>query len=79
MSYLSATLLLRNLPPTKCLPLNHLTSGFGAVRLISASGLYLLPGPESGGPLSMFHDDGASTANTGTFVCSGKVYVSFDA
>ena len=26
----------------------------------------LLPGPSSGGPVSIFQDEGASTANTGT-------------
>jgi hypothetical protein len=35
-----------------------------------ASGWKFLPGPESGGPVSMFHDDGASTARTGILVVS---------
>jgi len=56
------------LPPRKCLPLNHFTRGFGAVRLISEAGWNPLPGPELGGPVSIFHDDGASTERTGTFV-----------
>lgn len=55
-------------PPTKCRPLNPLTNGFGAVRLISAGGLKPLPGPESGWPVSMFQLEGASTAKTGTLV-----------
>jgi hypothetical protein len=46
--------------------LNHLTSGFGAVKLTSAAGLKSFPGPESGGPDSIFQDDGASTEVTGT-------------
>jgi len=52
-------------PPRKCLPLNHLTNGFGAVRLMRAVGWKSRPGPESGGPDSMFQEDGASTARTG--------------
>ena len=57
-------------PPMKCLPSKNFTSGFAAVRLISASGLYLAPGPELGGPSSIFQDEGASTASTGVFVLS---------
>lgn len=53
-------------PPRKCLPLNHLTNGFGAVKLTSAAGLKSFPGPESGGPDSMFHEEGASTEVTHT-------------
>ena len=55
-------------PPKKCRPLNHFTNGFGAVKLINASGWNPLPGPESGGPVSMFQDDGASTERTGILV-----------
>lgn len=33
-------------------------------------GLNLLPTPDLGGPSSMFHDEGASTDVTGSFVCS---------
>ncbi len=54
----------------KCLPSKYFTNGFAAVRLISASGLYLAPGPDLGGPSSIFHDEGASTAKTGVFVLS---------
>ena len=54
----------------KCLPSKYFTSGFAAVRLISASGLYFAPGPDSGGPSSMFQEEGASTAKTGVFVLS---------
>lgn len=49
----------------KCLPLKYLTKGFGAVKLISVSGLKFFPGPESGGPASIFQDEGASTDRTG--------------
>lgn len=58
------------LPPIKCLPLKYVTNGFGAVRLTSTSGMNLAPGPEEGGPDSMFHDDGASTDVTGILVSS---------
>jgi hypothetical protein len=54
----------------KCLPLKNLTRGFAAVRLMRASGWKFFPGPDSGGPVSMFHDDGASTARTGSLVVS---------
>lgn len=54
----------------KCLPLKYLTKGFGAVKLISASGLKLLPGPDDGGPVSMFQDEGASTERTGSIVAA---------
>jgi hypothetical protein len=47
-----------------------LTSGLGAVRLMSAGGMKPLPGPEFGGPLSISQDEGASTARTGTDVVS---------
>jgi hypothetical protein len=59
-----------HLPPRKCLPLKYLTSGFGAVKLMSAVGLKYLPGPEEGGPSSMFHEEGASIEVTGILVCS---------
>ena len=68
MSYFSATALLRNRPPKRWRPLNHFTNGLGAVKLISASGWKPFPGPESGGPVSIFQDDGASTASTGILV-----------
>ena len=55
-------------PPRKCLPLNHLVNGLGAVKLIRASGWKSLPGPDSGGPFSMSQDDGASTEVTGKLV-----------
>lgn len=55
-----------HLPPRKCLPLNHFVSGFGAVKLTSEVGLKSFPGPELGGPDSMFHEDGASTEVTST-------------
>lgn len=32
-----------------------------------------LPRPDSGGPVSMFHDDGASTEVTGTLVVSSAL------
>jgi len=35
---------------------------------MSAEGWNPLPGPESGGPSSMFQDEGASTARTGMCV-----------
>ena len=54
-----------HLPPTKCLPLKNLTRGFGAVKLTSTEGLKLDPGPSLGGPLSISHDEGASTDVTG--------------
>lgn len=59
-----------NRPPTKCRPSKCLTSGFGAVRLISTAGMNLLPGPDSGGPDSIFQEDGASTEVTGRLVSS---------
>ena len=60
-----------HLPPTKCvLPRNHFTSGFGAVRLTSTSGMKSLPGPSFGGPVSIFHDEGASTDVTGRLVAA---------
>lgn len=49
----------------KCLPLKYLTNGFGAVKLMSALGRKSFPGPESGGPVSIFQDEGASTERTG--------------
>lgn len=58
------------LPPTKCVPVKCLTSGFGAVRLIRVAGWNLAPGPDAGGPSSMLHEDGASTDSTGTLVSS---------
>jgi hypothetical protein len=58
------------LPPTKCLPPKCFTSGFGAVKLTSTSGLNFDPGPSLGGPDSISQDDGASTEVTGTFVDS---------
>lgn len=66
--YFSATLGLKNRPPRKWLPLNHFTSGLGAVRLISAGGMKPLPGPSRLGPSSISHEDGASTARTGILV-----------
>ena len=54
----------------KCLPLKYSTKGFAAVKLISVPGLYFAPGPELGGPFSIFHDEGASTARTGISVVS---------
>lgn len=60
-------------PPTKCLPLKWLTNGLGAVRLIRFSGLNFAPGPESGGPFSILHEEGASTAVTGTLLFSRAV------
>lgn len=33
-------------------------------------GINFAPGPEGGGPSSMFHDEGASTEVTGSFVSS---------
>lgn len=59
---------LKKRPPKKCLPLNHLTSGFGAVKLIRAGGMNPFPGPSSLGPSSMSQEDGASTARTGILV-----------
>jgi hypothetical protein len=50
--------------------LKNLTRGFAAVRLIRASGWKFLPGPDFGGPESMFQDEGASTARTGILVVS---------
>ena len=47
-----------------------LIKGFGAVKLTSASGWKLCPAPQLGGPVSMFHDEGASTDVTGTFDCA---------
>ena len=47
-----------------------LTRGFGAVRLIKVAGMNFAPGPDSGGPSSMLHDEGASTDSTGTLVFS---------
>lgn len=58
------------LPPIKCLPLNHLTNGFGAVKLTNVVGMNFAPGPEDGGPSSIFHDEGASTDVTGSLVSS---------
>jgi hypothetical protein len=55
-------------PPIKCRPLKCFTSGFGAVRLISAVGMKELPSPDFGGPSSISQDEGASTAVTGSFV-----------
>ena len=57
-------------PPMKCLPLKYFTNGFGAVRLTRAAGWKKLPTPSLGGPLSISHDDGASTEVTGTEVVS---------
>lgn len=54
----------------KCRPVNHFTRGFGAVKLTSMSGMNLAPGLSEGGPVSMFHDDGASTEVTGRDVFS---------
>lgn len=56
----------KNLPPTKCLPEKNFTHGLGAVKLISVAGMNFAPGPSLGGPLSMSHELGASTLNTGT-------------
>jgi hypothetical protein len=58
------------LPPTKCLPLNHFTNGFGAVKLTNVLGINFAPGPEDGGPSSIFQDEGASTDVTGSLVSS---------
>lgn len=66
--YLSATSGPKNLPPKKCRPVKNFTNGFGAVKLINASGINPFPGPSFGGPSSMFQLLGASTASTGTFV-----------
>lgn len=57
-------------PPIKCRPLKYLIRGFGAVRLTRAVGMNELPSPDFGGPSSIFHDDGASTEVTGSFVVS---------
>lgn len=57
-------------PPMKWRPRKYLTNGLGAVRLIKKSGLNLLPKPDSGGPLSIFQEDGASTEVTGSLVSS---------
>ena len=54
----------------KWVPLKCFTNGLGAVRLISAAGWNLAPGPLLGGPSSIFQDDGASTDSTGTSVLS---------
>ena len=54
----------------KCVPVKCFTSGFGAVRLIRVAGWNLAPGPDTGGPSSMLHDDGASTESTGTLLVS---------
>lgn len=54
----------------KCRPLKYRTRGFGAVRLIRAVGLNLLPSPDLGGPSSIFQDDGASTEVIGSLVSS---------
>ena len=40
------------------------------MRLTSAAGLKFFPGPSFGGPVSIFHEDGASTEVTGTEVLS---------
>ena len=58
------------LPPTKWVPVKCFTSGFGAVRLIKVAGINLAPGPVSGGPSSILHEEGASTERTGTLVFS---------
>ena len=52
------------------MPVKCLTSGFGAVRLIRVAGWNLAPGPDTGGPSSILHDDGASTESTGTLLVS---------
>jgi hypothetical protein len=49
----------------KCLPLKYFTNGFGAVKLTNTAGIKLDPGPDDGGPSSMFQDEGASTDVTG--------------
>ena len=59
-----------HLPPTKCVPVKCLTSGFGAVILIRLAGWNLAPGPDAGGPSSILHDEGASTDSMGTLVVS---------
>lgn len=62
------------LPPIKCLPLKNFTNGFGAVRLTNTVGLKVEPGPSLGGPVSIFHDEGASTDVTGREVsCSASM------
>lgn len=62
------------LPPTKCRPVNHFTKGFGAVKLIKVDGWKPLPGPELGGPFSMFQELGASTEVTGSEV-SARAFI----
>ena len=52
------------------MPVKCFTSGFGAVRLIRVAGWNLAPGPDTGGPSSILHDDGASTESTGTLLFS---------
>jgi len=49
----------------KCLPLKYFTNGFGAVKLTNTAGIKPDPGPDDGGPSSMFQDEGASTDVTG--------------
>lgn len=58
------------LPPRKCLPRKKEISGFGAVKLTSAAGWKFFPGPDFGGPVSIFHEEGASTEVTGTVLIS---------
>ena len=60
----------------KCVPVKCLTSGFGAVRLIRVAGWNLAPGPDTGGPSSILHDDGASTESIGTLLVSMATIVS---
>lgn len=48
--------------------MKNFTNGFGAVRLTSVPGIKVAPGPEGGGPSSIFQDEGASTDVTGRWV-----------
>lgn len=50
--------------------MKNFTRGLGAVKLIRAVGWKVLPKPDFGGPSSIFQDEGASTAVTGSFVSS---------
>jgi hypothetical protein len=57
-----------NLPPRNCRPLKCWVQGLGAVSEIKACGWNPSPGPDVGGPSSTSHDEGMSTAKTGTDV-----------
>lgn len=52
--------------------MKNLTSGLGAVRLTKLVGWKPAPGPEAGGPDSMFQDEGASMDVIGIGVSSRR-------